>query len=341
MEVFTDSLFFMLKTLIFVVGSLILFAGIVSILQKNKHAAKEKLHIKKLNTHFDEMSDTLGVEVLPKSDFKKRLKARQKSKKIESKQSIKRKRLYVLDFHGDIRATTLPAFREEVTALLMIATPEDEVLVRLESPGGLVSAYGLAASQLARFREKNISLTVCIDKVAASGGYMMACVANKIVAAPFAIIGSIGVVAQVPNIYRFLKKHNVDVEQFTAGEYKRTVSMLSPNTHKGKIKFKAQLEEIHAQFKAHIAQFRPELDLDKVATGEHWLATLAKELKLIDSLQTSDDYLLSRHNTHDLFTIKYETKQPLSQKFSSAVHTFAERYFPLSRKRKLLLEQDV
>ena len=132
-----------------------------------------------------------------KKKHKQEVKAAKAKAKLATPQSDAKPRVYVLDFKGSMDAHEVASLREEVTAVLAVATPQDQVVVRLESPGGVVHGYGLAASQLQRLREKQIPLTVAVDKVAASGGYMMACVADKIVAAPFSIIGSIGVVARI------------------------------------------------------------------------------------------------------------------------------------------------
>jgi serine protease SohB len=225
----------------------------------------------------------------------------------------------VIEFEGDIRATQVDNLREEVTAVLSVANTEDEVLVSVESPGGMVHAYGLAASQLARFREHNIPLTVCIDKVAASGGYLMACTANEVLAAPFAVVGSTGVLAQVPNFNKLLKKNDIDYEEMTAGEYKRTISFLGEITDKGRQKFTEQLEETHGLFKAFIKEFRPQVDLEKVATGEHWLGKHALELKLVDGLKTSDEFILSRCEKSDIYKVKMHTKKKLMQALSEAM----------------------
>lgn len=213
-----------------------------------------------------------------------------------------------------MKATQVEQLREEVTAILCVAKPEDEVLVRLDSPGGVVNSYGLAASQLQRIRDKNIPLTVSIDKMAASGGYLMACVANKIVAAPFAIIGSIGVVAQIPNFHRWLKKHDIDVELLTAGEYKRTLTLFGETTDKGRKKFQEDLEKIHLAFRNYIAVNRHNLDMDKIATGEHWLATDALDLKLVDQLATSDEYLIGKMTTYKAFKLTIPQKTSLANK---------------------------
>ena len=197
-------------------------------------------------------------------------------------------------------------------------------MVCLESPGGVVHGYGLAASQLMRLKQRNIRLTVAVDKVAASGGYMMACVADKIVSAPFAIIGSIGVVAQIPNVHRLLKKHDVDVDVMTAGEYKRTMTIFGENTEKGKQKFQQELEETHQLFKQFVAQNRPHLDLDKVATGEHWFGQQALNLNLVDEIMTSDDLLLQAMKEKSVIGVKYAVKKSLLQKVGKQAEESAD-----------------
>jgi serine protease SohB len=212
-----------------------------------------------------------------------------------------------------------------VSAIIAVAKPADEVVVRLESPGGGVPHYGLAAAQLTRLKEKKLKVTVCIDRVAASGGYMMACVADRIVAAPFSIIGSIGVVAQVPNVHRLLKKHDVDFEELTAGEFKRTVSVFGEITAKGRQKFVDQLDETHGLFKDFVKTQRPTLDVDKVATGEYWLAKRGLELGLVDSLGTSDDYLLGRVQDANVFQVSFKPEAPWRKRLGAAAAEITER----------------
>ncbi len=223
-------------------------------------------------------------------------------------------RVFVIDFKGDVLATEVESLREEVTVVLGVVQPGDEVVVRLESSGGAVHGYGLAASQLARLRSREVPLTVCVDKVAASGGYMMACVANKILAAPFAILGSIGVVAQAPNLHRLLQKHGIDYENYTAGKYKRTVTLLGPVTEDDKQKLREQLEETHELFKRYVREMRPALDVESVATGEHWFGTRAVEMGLADALATSDDYLLGRANGARIFEVLCERPRSVRER---------------------------
>jgi len=246
--------------------------------------------------------------------LKKKLKEERKAQ--EGKPIGHEKKIFVVDFDGDVKASAVENLREEITAVLTIATPEDEVVVRVESPGGVVHGYGLAASQLMRVRNKNIPLTVCVDKVAASGGYMMAVTANKILCAPFAIVGSIGVVAQIPNLHRVLKKHDVDYKEYTAGEYKRTVSLLGEITEKGEEKFKQQLEETHGLFKGFVSKFRPQLNLAEVATGEYWYGETAITKGLVDEIKTSDDYLMTLAEKHQVIKVKFEQKASISDKLT-------------------------
>lgn len=295
---------FALKSLTFVVAVLILFAGLIAIGRK----AKPKLEITSLNKHFEEIKQQMNHDV--KGHKIKKIKLSKKDKQIQNEKPS----LFVIDFNGDIKASQVEQLREEITAVLAIAKEQDEVVLRLESPGGAVNGYGLAASQLQRIRDKNIPLTVCIDKVAASGGYLISCVANRIIAAPFAIIGSIGVVAQLPNFHRWLKKNDIDVELITAGEYKRTLTFLGENTDKGRKKFQEDIEKIHQAFRDYVVSNRKQLDIDKVSTGEHWLAVDAYDLKLVDYLQTSDDYLTEKMASYNAFKITRHSKQSFANK---------------------------
>jgi serine protease SohB len=298
MEFLSQYGLFLLKSLTVIFAFLVIFAGFFSMSRK----PKPKLEISSLNEHYEDLHALMTKEVLGE-----KIKKPKKSK-------IKQAKLYVLQFDGDIKASQVEQLRDEVTSILTVATPEDEVVVRIESPGGSVNGYGLAAAQLQRIRDKQIPLTACIDKVAASGGYLMACVANKIIAAPFAIIGSIGVVAQIPNFHRWLKKNNIDVELLTAGEYKRTLTLFGENTDKDRQKFQEDLEKIHTAFRGYVLTNRSQLNIDEVSTGEHWLATDAFNLRLVDSLQTSDDYLISKIANHKVFKLKIQPKESLINK---------------------------
>ncbi|HRO78335.1 MAG TPA: protease SohB [Acinetobacter towneri] len=238
-------------------------------------------------------------------------------------------KIYVLDFKGDTAASAVEQLREEITLILATAKAgRDRVVVRLESPGGMVHGYGLAAAQLVRLRDAGFHLTICVDKGAASGGYMMACIGSEIVSAPFAILGSIGVVAQVPNFNRLLKEKNIDFEMYTAGQYKRTVTMFGENTEEGKAKFEEELQQTHVLFKHFVEKYRPQLNVEKVATGEHWYGQDALDLNLVDKLQTSDEYLLSLLPQHDIYVIQTRKKPTLGEKLGLQAAQMADSLIP-------------
>jgi len=310
---------FAAKSLIIIFFIFVILIAFFVLLAKAKDKLKGRMTIKNLNKKYAETSEELLAEILPKNLFKKFLKD-EKAKEKELKKSDKKPAsVYVLTFQGDIKASAVSALREEVTAILNIASSSDEVILRLESAGGMVHAYGLAAAQLMRFRQCNIPVTVTVDKVAASGGYMMACVANKILAAPFSIIGSIGVVVQLPNFHRLMKEKQIDYELQTAGEYKRTITMFGENTNEGREKLQEEIETIHQDFKNLITTYRKNIDINKIATGEHWLGQQALALNLVDEIKTSDDYLLERSKEATLYEICYETKKPLLERIGAGV----------------------
>ena len=317
-----------LGTVFFVV--LIIIAVIAFFYMRAKSATEGHLEVKNINQKYHNMELILKSTIQSKKQFKKTmkdLKARFKDSEKKKGDAEIKPRIFVLDFDGDIRASEVASLREEITAILTVAEKGDEVLIKLESGGGTVHGYGLAASQLKRIRDKGLKLTVSVDKVAASGGYMMACVANHIIAAPFAVIGSIGVLAQLPNFHRFLKKHNIDFEQISAGKYKRTLSLFGENTDEERKKLKEELEEAHELFKQFVKENREIVDIEKIATGEHWYGKKALELKLVDELRTSDDFLSEAVDKADIYELEYVRKKPLMEKmFSSTVKLFEEEY---------------
>lgn len=285
--------------------------------------------VEHLNKRFEDTADELKAIVDGKARFKKESKLRHKQRKLEdkarAKQESPRPRTFVLDFKGDLRANAAASLREEVSAVLRIARAGDEVLLRLENPGGTVHEHGFAASQLLRIKHKGLKLIVAVDKVAASGGYLMACVADRLIAAPFAIVGSIGVLAQLPNFHRLLEEKGIDFEQVTAGRYKRTLTMFGKNTDEGRDKLKQELEEVHTLFKAQIREYRPQVDLELVATGEHWYGVRALELKLVDELRTSDDVLLEAARERDLYQVAYKRKRTLQERMLGSAESLLSR----------------
>lgn len=310
-------------TIVLAIGVII---GLAAAAKKGKGAKKGELCVSNITEEYEQMKDSVEEHLFSEKELKEKQKAAKKQAKADKKnkkaESTDKSRLFVIDFKGSMDASEVELLRHEVTGVLAVATDKDEVLVRLESGGGVVHGYGLAASQLARIREKNIPLTVSIDKVAASGGYMMACVADKIIAAPFAIVGSIGVIAQMPNFNKLLKKNDIEFEQMTAGEFKRTLTIFGENTDKAREKFKEELEEIHHLFVEHIQTYRPVLDVPKVATGEHWMASQAKSLGLLDELQTSDDYISQKIDSSNVYNFKYKVHKNLADRLPIAASTF-------------------
>lgn len=315
---------FLAKVMTFLLAALVLLAAVAAARGKQRRG-EGVLQVTSVNERLQSMSDLLAEEVLDKPARKQRARQLKIERKARERNPEQRSRLYVLDFHGDIKASALDSLRHEVTAVLELARPTDEVLVRLESGGGMVHAYGLAAAQLVRLREAGIPLVVSVDKVAASGGYMMACIADRILAAPFAMLGSIGVVAQLPNFNRLLKKHDVDYEMLTAGEYKRTLSLFGENTDKGREKFQQDLENIHSLFKLFVSRYRPVLDVDRVATGEVWFGSDALERALVDSLTTSDEYLSRRAADSDVYELHYEIRKGLQERVAAGMSGSLDR----------------
>ncbi len=325
---------FLLKALTIVAAIAVIIGLAASAGSRGQRPDPGHIEVQHVNEHYDDMAQSLHQVMLDPPELKQLLKERKAAeKKLQAgkKKALKlragkppeasgdtRRRIYVLDFDGDIKASAVSRLREEITAVLTVARSSDEVVVKLDSGGGMVHSYGLAASQLDRLREKQVPLTVCIDKVAASGGYMMACIGNKIIGAPFAMIGSVGVVAQIPNFHRVLKKHDVDYELLTAGEYKRTLTIFGENTEKGREKFVEELEQTHALFKQFVAQHRSAVDIDAISTGEVWLGTRALEMRLIDQLGTSDQYLMDQRDSADIFQLKYLAKKGWQEKLGLA-----------------------
>lgn len=326
-EFLTQYGLFLAKTATLVVAILLVVVLIVSLASRRRqHQTEGHIEVKCLNDKYKDLYEALEENVIDEELLRQRIKDERKQEKADAKARRKaakkgeleeedKKRIYVIDFDGDMSASATDQLREEVTAILSIARADkDEVVINLESPGGMVHAYGFAASQLERLRRKQIQLTICVDKVAASGGYMMACIGNHIIAAPFAVIGSIGVVAQLPNFHRLLKKHEIDYEVLTAGEYKRTLTVFGQNTDKGREKFVEELEETHQLFKDFVQEYRPSLEISKVATGEIWYGRQALKQGLVDSIMTSDEYLTEAANDADLYKVSYQYKKGLQDR---------------------------
>jgi serine protease SohB len=329
MEYVYQYLIFLAQTATIVAAVLVVLSVAAAMGMKRQQQSSGHLEVRKLNEHFTDLKTGVQEAMLPAAAVRRARKQEHKQHKKTAKQEAKalkksdgkavggRRRIFVIDFHGDLQASQVNFLREEVTAVLSAASKEDEVVVRLESAGGMVHGYGLAASQLDRVRRRGIPLVVAVDKVAASGGYLMAVVANRILAAPFAVIGSIGVVAQIPNVHRLLKRHDVDVEVLTAGKYKRTLTVLGENTEEGREKFIEELEDVHRLFQDFVGTHRAELDVEAVATGETWYGQHAVDRKLVDEIATSDEYLLEQSEQADIYEIRWlEHKRPIERLLS-------------------------
>ncbi|WP_354690667.1 protease SohB [Phytobacter sp. RSE-02] len=334
MELLSEYGLFLAKIATVVVAIAVVAILIVNLTQRKRQ--RGELRITRMSEDYKEMQEEMAVELLDSQQQKLWHKAQKKKAKQDAKAakakaksgdmaSAGKPRAWVLDFKGSMDAHEVGALREEVTAVLTLVKPEDQVVLRLESPGGVVHGYGLAASQLQRLRDKQVPLTVAVDKVAASGGYMMACVADKIVAAPFSIIGSIGVVAQIPNFNRFLKGKEIDIELHTAGQFKRTLTLLGENTEEGRQKFRESLNETHDLFKGFVHQMRPQLDIEQVATGEHWYGSQALEKGLVDAVGTSDELLLGLFESHEVIGLRYQQRKKLIDRFTGSAAESADR----------------
>jgi len=331
LEIFLEYGLFLLKVITILISVIVLISFVAA---SKKSNTTEGLEIENLNEKYKGLSDSLNKAVMEKDEWKKKQKSEKAIAKKNKKKKTRKPKAYILDFIGDIKASAVPSLREEVTAILDIAKRNDQIVLRLDNHGGVVHEHGLAASQLARIRQKKIHLTVVVDKVAASGGYLMASVANKIYAAPFAILGSIGVIAQLPNFNRLLDNYGVDFEQITAGQYKRNVTMFGKNTDEDREKLKDQLEEIHELFKSSVNEYRPQLDLERVATGEHWYGSKALELGLIDEIKTSDELLIEMAKKYEIFSVKLKVKKPLKKRLLSNIDSLLEKVDDIRWKKR-------
>ena len=323
MEILLDYLIFLLKVITVALAVTIPLLMIIGS-SKGKSLPKGKLSITNLSDKYEEMGNSVKGSILQPKELKKFNKESAKKKKKKEKDEVDES-IFVLNFKGDIQATEVEKLKQEINAILLADTECSEVVVKVESGGGSAYAYGLCAAELKRLVDNGINLTVCIDKVAASGGYLMSCVASKIIAAPWAIVGSIGVIAQLPNFHRLLKKNLIDFEMHTAGEFKRTLTTLGENTDAGRAKFKEDLEDLHLIFKDFVKEQRPQVNTDVVATGEVWQGEKAVEVGLVDALETSDNYLVGLSKKARLFEISFIEKKNLSEKFAFSFQLILEK----------------
>jgi serine protease SohB len=358
---------FLAKVITFCVAAIVVIGFLVMAGQNRRQQSKAgHIEVRNLNEEFEDMTDTLDHAMMDKYQFKQLRKSQEKADKLQTKQDkaeakkqakqIKaddsatsseekevpttKKRTFVLDFDGDVKASAVEFLRHEISAIISVAKVTDEIIMRLDSSGGMVHTYGLAASQLGRINTANIPLTICVDQIAASGGYMMACMANHITAAPFALVGSIGVVAEVPNVHRLLKKHSIDVEVLTAGEHKRSLTIMGENTRKGRDKFVEDLQQTHGLFKNWVKQQRPQIDLDEVANGDVWYGQQAIDMGLVDAVGTSDEVLQEAVKQSDVLLIEYVSKKTIGERFGIAAATsltlFSNRIWSRARRQSII-----
>ncbi|UZE97886.1 protease SohB [Alkalimarinus alittae] len=332
MEFLAEYGVFLAKAVTVVIAVVLAVAGVVAVSSKGKAGAEGAIEVTKINKRIAEMKEAIEDKILDRDTIKEKQKVAKKEQKSKKKNKSAdetteaKKRMYVIDFDGDIKASENETLRNSITAVLSVADPKnDEIVIRLESGGGMVHSYGLASAQLNRIKNAGIPLTVCVDKVAASGGYMMACVADKIIASPFAVLGSIGVVAQVPNFNKLLKKNSIDIELLTAGEHKRTLTMFGENTDQGREKFKHDLEDTHDLFKAFVREHRPVVNISEVANGDVWFGRRALDVKLVDELKTSDEYINHACDSLDVFEVQYKEKKSLQEKLGLSVAAGVEK----------------
>jgi serine protease SohB len=336
MAFWLDIAAFLLKALIIVAA----FGGLavlIARLARSSEPKDQEIKVRSLDERYDDMRDAMDGALLDRKERKALAKTRKKEAKAVAKARRSQdagKRIYVLSFKGDMRASAVKRLGAEIDAILIAARPAtDEAVIRIESPGGTVTGYGLAAAEILRLRERKIKVTASVDQVAASGGYMMACAADRIVAAPFALVGSIGVVAPVPNLHRLLKKNEIDFEEITAGEFKRTVSVLGEITPAGREHFREKLDTTHQAFKDHVAQCRPNVDIERVANGDYWLAREALPLGLVDEIMTGDELLFRSRDKARLYEVSTEARKTLLQQLISGLGATARKAIDVASAR--------
>src|ERR1700729_2670268 len=322
MAFWLDIAGFLLKAVIIVAA----FGGLavlIARLARSSEPKDQEIKVRSLDERYDDMRNAMNDELLDRKERKALDKSRKKEVKAAAKAGRGQepgKRVYVLSFKGDMRASAVKRLGAEIDAVLIAARPAtDEAVIRIESPGGTVTGYGLAAAEILRLRERKIKVTASVDQVAESGGYMMACPADRIAAAPLALVGSIGVVAPVPNLHRLLQKNEIDFEEITAGEFKRTVSVLGEIKPPGREHFRGKLDTTHQAFKAHVAECRPKVDIDRVANGDYWLAREGLALGLVDELSTGDDLLFRARDSARLYEVSTEARKTLLQQLLSGI----------------------
>ena len=226
--------------------------------------------------------------------------------------------LYYLEFEGDIQASEAAKLKQEILVCLQVAKPTDVFLILVESSGGSVSNYGDLYSVMEMIKKRGHTLWVAIDRVAASGGYLISLPADKIFATPFALIGSIGVLSEVPNFGGLLDKYGVKMEEYTAGERKMNISMFRENGEEQKEHHRKKLGKIHELFKAQLVKYRGGLiekkgvDIGELMEGDFWMGENAFELGLVDELKSSVEILLDEKDHFNILKVNYHNEPKMA-----------------------------
>ncbi len=228
-------------------------------------------------------------------------------------------RLAVLRFQGlrDLNASGDQRLSEAIDEVLVNRDHFEEAVVIIDSPGGTTHGYGHAYALLERLSASGLKVTACIDRIGASGGYLMALPADRILAGPFAIVGSVGVVAGIPNVKRLLEEKGVSYRLFVAGDKKRVVHFADDDGPEVREYMDEKLAGIHTQFLQAVEKHRGDrVKLDEVRSGDHWSAeeSVEKGLGLVDELQTSAEYLLERNR--EVALVMIERRVDITERFA-------------------------
>ncbi|WP_343192796.1 S49 family peptidase [Buchnera aphidicola (Taiwanaphis decaspermi)] len=315
MEFIYSYILFIIKTLS-VLFFLHLFSKIIIIyiLKKNDIYLNNTLKVELLNNHYKKLKNDLSF-------FQK--------KKIINQKNVynKKSNLYILDYNDKIKKNKIKKLREEISSIILVAKKNDEVLLRLENTSDIVYEYGLVIAQLQRLRKKGIKLIISIDKIVSNGGYIIACVADHISASPFSIIGPINIVVNIPNIDKYTQTSNLNNQLNDCNTFTK-LTLIKNNTkiYVNKIFNKLDIKKyIRNSF---IKDMRPSLNLNKIFNQNYWIGENAINEKLIDSINTSDDILFSKKDTHNLLKIKYVYKSNIVEKYIVTLN----KYFKFLKK---------
>ena len=166
------------------------------------------------------------------------------------------------------------------------------ILLNIDSPGGGVAVSQELYTEVKRLREKKDKTIVAyMSSTGASGAYYVACGANKIIANPGTVVGSIGVIAEWINYGDLMQWAKLKEVVFKTGEFKDTGSAVRPLTDREKTYFQALIDDMYVQFVEAVAKGRNmEIqDVRSIADGRVFTGRDAKERKLIDEIGNFQD----------------------------------------------------